>query len=69
MNDFLQQLLEHELGNRHFELRHDTRYQERQESIIDRLIVLEGDMSDSVGLACFCHGFCLAGRLLMELLP
>ena len=35
----------------------------------DRLNDLEGEMSDYERLACFRHGFRLAGRLLMELLP
>ena len=36
---------------------------------LDRLNDLEGEMSDYERLACFRHGFRLAGRLLMELLP
>ena len=77
MNDFLQQLLEHELGNRHLDFRQAPGYQERLERIsachdldfLDRLNDLEGEMSDYERLACFRHGFRLAGRLLMELLP
>ena len=77
MNDFLQQLLEHELGNRHLDFRQAPGYQERLERIsaslgldfLDRLNDLEGEMSDYARLACFRHGFRLAGRLLMELLP
>ena len=84
MNDFLQQLLEHELDNRHLDFRQAPGYQERLERIsachdqiraslgldfLDRLNVLEGEMSDYERLACFRHGFRLAGRLLMELLP
>ena len=33
MNDFLQQLLEHELGNRHLDFRQAPGYQERLERI------------------------------------
>ena len=84
MNDFLQQLLEHELGNRHLDFRQAPGYQERLERIsachdqiraslgldfLDRLNDLEGEMSDYERRACFRHGFRLAGRLLMELLP
>ena len=77
MNDFLQQLLEHELGNRHLDFRQAPGYQERLDQIraslgldfLDRLNDLEGEMSDYERLACFRHGFRLAGRLLMELLP
>ena len=94
MNDFLQQLLEHELDNRHLDFRQAPGYQERLErkqnqkggrgrtrpchdqiraslglDFLDRLNDLEGEMSDYERLACFRHGFRLAGRLLMELLP
>ena len=84
MNDFLQQLLEHELDNRHLDFRQAPGYQERLERIsachdqirsslgldfLDLLNDLEGEMSDYERLACFRHGFRLAGRLLMELLP
>ncbi|MFR2332063.1 MAG: DUF6809 family protein [Flavonifractor plautii] len=75
MNDFLQQLLEHELDNRHLDFRQAPGYQERLERIsachdqirsslgldfLDRLNDLEGEMSDYERLACFRHGFRLA---------
>ena len=76
MNDFLQQLLEHELDNRHLDFRQAPGYQER----LERISACHDQIRSSLGLdfldrlnderlACFRLGFRLAGRLLMELLP
>ena len=84
MNDFLQQLLEHELDNRHLISVKPPAIKSGWSAsapattrsapplgldFLDRLNDLEGEMSDYERLACFRHGFRLAGRLLMELLP
>ena len=82
MNDFLAELLDYEIEAHHLDFRELPGHQERLERIcacheriqrafglgfLDQLSELQGEETAAERLACFRHGFRLAGQLFREL--